>query len=108
MTMEIADYLTPTGEDPFQSWLDELEDVNCRVAVLRRVDRLAAANFGDHKFLRNGVEELRLDVGHGYRVYIGRHGITLVLLLCDGTKRTQSSDIGRAVRFFADFEPRQH
>ena len=95
MTMEIADYLTPTGEDPFQSWLDELEDVNCRVAVLRRVDRLAAANFGDHKFLRNGVEELRLDVGH-------------VLLLCDGTKRTQSSDIGRAVRFFADFEPRQH
>jgi putative addiction module killer protein len=72
--MEIVHYLTPTGEDPFQSWLDELEDVKARVAVLRRVDRIAAGNFGDHKFLRNGVWELRLDVGPGYRVYFGRHG----------------------------------
>jgi putative addiction module killer protein len=106
--MEIVHYLTPTGEDPFQSWLDELEDVKARVAVLRRVDRIAAGNFGDHKFSRNGVWELRLDVGPGYRVYFGRHGITLVLLLCGGTKRTQSSDIDRAVRFFADLQRRQH
>jgi putative addiction module killer protein len=108
MMVEIVHYLTPTGDDPFQSWLDELEDVKARVAVLRRVDRLAAGNFGDHKFLRNGVWELRLDVGPGYRVYFGRHGITLVLLLCGGTKRTQRSDIGRAVQFFADFQRRQH
>jgi putative addiction module killer protein len=105
--LEIFHYLTRTGEDPFQSWLDELEDVKARVAVLRRVDRLAAGNFGDHKFLRNGVWEQRLDVGPGYRVYFGRHGITGVLLLCGGTKRTQTSDIGRAVRFFADFQRRQ-
>jgi putative component of toxin-antitoxin plasmid stabilization module len=48
MTMEIAHYLTPTGEDPFQSWLDELAEVKARVAVLRRVDRVSAGNFGDH------------------------------------------------------------
>jgi putative addiction module killer protein len=106
--IEIAHYLTSIEEDPFQSWLDELEDVKARVAVLRRIDRVATGNFGDHSFLRNGVWELRLDVGPGYRVYFGRHGITLVLLLCGGTKRTQSSDIGRAVRFFADFQRRQH
>ncbi len=69
MMIEIVHYLTPTGEDPFQSWLDELADFKARVAVLRRVDRVAAGNFGDHKFLRDGVSELRLDVGPGYRVY---------------------------------------
>jgi putative addiction module killer protein len=66
MTMEIAHYLTPTGEDPFQSWLDELAEVKARVAVLRRVDRVSAGNFGDHLFLRDGVWEMRLDVGPGY------------------------------------------
>lgn len=104
---EVLHYLTPTGEDPFQSWLDELEDVKARVAVVRRIDRIAAGNFGDHKFLRDGVFELRLDVGPGYRVYFGRHGTALVLLLCGGAKRTQRSDIDRAVRFLADFQRRQ-
>ena len=108
MTIEIAHNLTPTGEDLFQSWLDELADVKARVAVLRRVDRAAVGNFGDHKFLRDGVWEMRLDVGPGYRVYFGRHGATLVLLLCGGAKRTQSSDINRAARFLADFRRRQH
>jgi putative addiction module killer protein len=107
MTVEIVHYLNAAGADPFQSWLDELEDVKARVAVLRRVDRLAAGSFGDHKFLSNGVCELRLDLGPGYRVYFGRHGTALVLLLCGGTKRTQRSDIDRAARFFADFQRRQ-
>lgn len=105
--VEIVHYLTPTGEDPFLSWLDELGDVKARVAVLRRIDRLAAGNFGDHRLLRDGVSELRLDTGPGYRVYFGRRGITLILLLCGGTKRTQSSELGRAVRFLADFQRRQ-
>jgi len=106
--VEIVHYLTPAGADPFQSWLEELEDAKVRVAVLRRVDRLAVGNFGDHKFLRNGVWEMRLDLGPGYRVYFGRHGTALVLLLCGGAKRTQRSDIDRAVRFLADFQRRQH
>ena len=108
MRLEIVHYLTLAGADPFQSCLDELEDVKARVAVLRRIDRLAAGNLGDHKFLRDGVWELRLDVGPGYRVYFGRHGSTLVLLLCGGIKRTQSADIGKAVRFLVDYQRRQH
>ena len=108
MMVEIAHYLTPAGGDPFQSWLDEVDDTKVRVAVLRRIDRLAAGNFGDHKFLRDGVWEMRLDIGPGYRVYFGRHGIAFVLLLCGGSKRTQRSDLDRAVRFFADFQRRQN
>jgi putative addiction module killer protein len=106
--IRIIHYLTTAGEDPFQSWLDELGDVKARVTLLRRIDRLAAGNFGDHRFLRSGVWELRLDLGPGYRVYFGRHGITVVLLLCGGTKRTQGSDIDRAARFLADFQRRRH
>jgi putative addiction module killer protein len=63
------------------------------VAVLRRIDRVSAGNFGDHKFLRDEVWELRVDVGPGYRVYFGQQGKTLVLLLCGGAKRAQSADI---------------
>jgi putative addiction module killer protein len=106
--IDIVHYLTPIGDDPFQSWLDELEDMKARVAVLRRIDRVSAGNFGDHKFLRDEVWELRVDVGPGYRVYFGQQGKTLVLLLCGGTKRAQSADINRAARYLADFRRRQH
>jgi|ERR1039457_393472 putative addiction module killer protein len=106
--IDIVHYLTPIGDDPFQSWLDELEDLKARVAVLRRIDRVSAGNFGDHKFLRDEVWELRVDVGPGYRVYFGQQGKTLVLLLCGGTKRAQSADINRAARYLADFRRRQH
>jgi len=107
MFMEIRHYLTASGVDVFQSWLDELKDVKARVAVLRRIDRIAAANFGDHKFLRDGVSEVRVHLGAGYRVYYGTHGKTLVLLLCGGSKRTQAADIARAVEFWADYRRRQ-
>jgi putative addiction module killer protein len=104
--VEIFHYLLQTGQDPFQSWLDDVKDLKARVAVLRRIDRVSAGVFGDHKFLRDGVWELRIDVGPGYRVYFGKQGTALVLL-CGGTKRTQRSDIDRAVRFLSDFLRRQ-
>ena len=107
MFMEIRHYLTASGVDVFQSWLDGLKDVKARVAILRRIDRIAEGNFGDHKFLRDGVAEVRVDLGAGYRVYYGRHGRTLVLLLCGGSKRAQAADIARAVEFWADYRRRQ-
>jgi putative addiction module killer protein len=106
--IDIVHYLSLTGDDPFQSWLDELEDLKARVAVLRRIDRVSAGNFGDRKCLRDGVRELRVDVGPEYRVYFGQQGKTLVLLLCGGTKRAQSADIDRAAGYLADFRRRQH
>jgi putative addiction module killer protein len=75
-----------------------LPDLKARVAILRRVDRLALGNPGDHRFLRDGVQELRIDVGPGYRVYFATVSGALILLLCGGAERTQSADIDHAVR----------
>ncbi len=101
--MEIVHYTTRDGTDLFQEWMDTLRDNRARIAVLRRIDRVAMGNFGDHKACRDGVSELRVDVGHGYRVYYFQHGDTLVVLLCGGDKRTQDADINRAVAYRADF-----
>jgi putative addiction module killer protein len=95
--VEIRHYLSPTGRDPFQRWLDGLRDLRCRVAVLRRIDRLAAGNPGDVKHCQDGVWELRVDCGPGYRVYFSRPARDVILLLRGGSKRTQTTDVTAAV-----------
>jgi putative addiction module killer protein len=105
--MDVTHYVTIGGHDPTQSWLDRLKDSVGRVAVLRRIDRLATGNFGDHKYCRDGIWELRIDVGPGYRVYYAQVGKTLILLLCAGSKRTQTADIDVAVNYLADCQRRQ-
>ena len=104
--MEIRHYLTISGRDLYQAWLDDLKDMRARVAVQRRVDRLAAGNYGDHKFCRDGIWELRIDVGAGYRVYYARTGRTILLIVCGGDKRTQAADIERAVNYWDDYQRR--
>ncbi len=104
--MEIRHYLTASGRDLFQAWLDDLKDMRARVAIQRRVDRLAAGNFGDHKLCRDGISELRIDVGAGYRVYYARVERTIVLIVCGGDKRTQTADIERAVKCRDDYQRR--
>jgi len=81
----------------FRSWLSGLRDSNARNRILARVSRLELGNFGDVKPVGEGVSELRIDYGPGYRVYLARHGKTLVLLLSGGDKRTQNKDIKRAI-----------
>ena len=105
--MEIRHYLTASGNDPFQLWLDGLKDLAGRVVVQRRIDRVASGNFGDHKFCREGVWELRIDFGPGYRVYYARDVDTVILLLCGGSKRTQTADINRAVSYWLDYRGRK-
>jgi putative addiction module killer protein len=105
--VEIRHYLAASGEDLYQQWLDKLKDLQGRVAIQRRVDRLAGGNFGDHKFCRDGVWELRVDYGPGYRVYYAREGQATVLLLCGGSKRTQSADIKDAVEYWRDYQRRK-
>jgi putative addiction module killer protein len=104
--MEIRHYLTALGRDPYQEWVDKLKDLTARVAIQRRVDRLAAGHFGEHKFLQDGVWELKLDLGPGYRVYYAQEKTTLVLLLVGGTKRTQAADIKTAIRYWHDYQRR--
>jgi putative addiction module killer protein len=78
-----------------------------RVAIQRRIDRLAGGNFGDHRFCRDGVWELRIDFGPGYRVYYAQERETIVLLLSGGSKRTQSADIKDAVDYWRDYQRRK-
>ena len=101
--MKIVHYTTEDGADLYQKWLDSLRDNRARIAVLRRIDRAALGNFGDHKSCRDGVSEMRVNLGSGYRVYYFQHGQTLVVLLCGGDKRTQDADISKAVDYKANF-----
>ena len=101
--MEIIHYLTEDGTDVCQEWIDSLRDRQARISVLRRIDRAARGNFGDHKGCRDGVSEMRLDVGPGYRIYYFQYGQMLIVLLCGGGKRTQNADINRAITYKTDF-----
>ena len=76
------------------------------MAVIRHVARMEQGNFGDRRFCRDGVWELRIDVGPGYRVYYGLSRGRLVLLLGGGDKRTQQTDIDRAVEHWQDWQRR--
>jgi putative addiction module killer protein len=103
---EIRHYLTAAGKDPFEQWWDSLRDAKAEARIAARLARLAAGNFGDCKPLKNGVRELRIDCGPGYRVYYAMSGRTCVLLLCGGDKRNQSADIHRAVEYWNDYQQR--
>jgi len=104
--MEVRHYLTESNRDPYQEWLDGLKDIRARVAIQRRIDRLVSDNFGDHKFCRDGVWELRIDTGPGYRIYYAQTNQMIVLLLCGGDKRSQKSDIDRAVKYWNNYKKR--
>ena len=97
---EIEQYKTPEGRVLYRDWHAGLRDLKAKMAIDRRIARLENGNFGDHKFCRDGVWELRIDVGPGYRVYYTLAAATLILLLCGGDKRTQSADIDRACDYW--------
>ena len=92
--------------DDYQSWIKELKDRAGRSRVLMRVDLLIHGNPGLHRNLTEGLSELKIDVGPGYRVYYSFRGEQLLLLLGGGTKATQNKDIEKALelnRLFKDF-----
>lgn len=84
--------------DIFSNWLDALRDLHARARVLARVERLTTGNFGDVQPVGEGVSELRINYGPGYRVYFKQQGKTLIILLAGGSKSTQSKDIKLAQR----------
>ena len=90
----------------FGAWMASLADVKARARIAARLDRLSLGNFGDSKALREGVSELRIDRGPGYRVYYATLGRTCVLLLCGGDKSRQASDIKRVIEYLGDFKER--
>ncbi len=104
----IRRYRAINGQEVITDWLADLRDVRARARIVARINRLKAGNFGDCKTLQNGVSELRIDYGPGYRVYFSRVGKLIILLLCGGDKRTQETDIQRAIDYLADFKRREH
>ena len=106
-TFEIRRYRTAAGDEPFTQWLTDLADRQARARILARLERLEVGNFGDTKFVRDGVSEIRIDWGPGYRVYFGREGRTVILLLCGGDKRRQDQDIKRAIELWQEYENRK-
>jgi putative addiction module killer protein len=82
--------------EAFADWLRRLRDDKARFRILVRIRRLSLGNFGDVKTIGEGVSELRIDHGPGYRVYLRQQGELLVLLLAGGSKKTQATDIAKA------------
>lgn len=81
----------------FATWLDNLNDLRAKARVLVRIERLVSGNPGDVKPVGEGVSEIRIDYGPGYRVYFIQRGSTLIILLAGGDKSSQSRDIKAAL-----------
>ena len=90
--------------DEYRQWLDALGDRTGRARILVRVDRLIDGNPGHHRNLADGVSELKIDFGPGYRVYYAQKGTRLLLLLGGGDKSTQQKDIATAIKLAKDFK----
>ena len=104
--IEVCHYVNRAGKDVFDDWLSQLADARAQAKIAVRINRLAAGNFGDCKPLRQGLCELRIDWGPGYRVYYAMVGRVCVLLLCGGDKRRQAADINRALKLLDDYKKR--
>ncbi len=101
---EIRRYTTEEGKVPFTDWLDSLRDRNVRVRIKSRLDRVEEGNLGDFKSVGEGVFELRINYGPGYRVYFGQVGFTIVVILIAGDKSTQEQNIQQAIEYWKDYE----
>ena len=104
--IKVLRYARDDGRIPFDEWMNCLRSSMLRAQILMRLQQVVAGNFGDSAAVGQGVTELRIHSGAGYRVYFGRHGDTVVILLHGGDKGSQSSDIRRAKRYWSDWKRR--
>lgn len=102
----IIHYTTPGGRRPIDEWLNTLRDRSGLRAILMRLARVEAGHLGDHKSVGNGIYELRIPSGPGYRIYYGREGKAIILLLVAGDKSTQHRDIQTATLYFKEWKTR--
>ena len=99
---QIRIYARPDGTEPYTAWEQGLQDRTTRARIRARIGRLRLGNFGDSKRIGE-VFELRIHIGSGYRVYYGREGKDVVILLCGGDKVSQARDIERAQAYWGDY-----
>jgi putative addiction module killer protein len=108
---EIRIYATDDDHEPWSEWMETLEGQEIHGIIMNRIDRLEDGNFGDCHHVGKGVSELRIDVGPGYRVYFGRVGNDMVVLLSGGpkgTRKSQNADIKRAQEYWRAFNAEQN
>jgi putative addiction module killer protein len=99
--------MTEDHDCPFEVWLESLRDRQARARIKKRLDRIELGNLGDFKPVGEGVLELRIDYGPGYRIYFAESGATIILFLYGGDKSTQDQDILRAKQYWIDFQKRR-
>lgn len=104
--IELRIYTDAQQRAPFELWLNDLKDRTARAKIRARLARVVAGNFGDCKPLRDGVQELRVDHGPGYRVFLSRQGPVVVLLLCGSGKGEQDRAIRQAIEYLTDWKQR--
>ncbi len=103
----VLQYQTTDHRRPFEEWLDRrAADARTYTAIQSRMDRVGRGLLGDWKSVGEGVFELRIDYGPGYRIYFGRDGQSVIVLLCGGDKGGQSREIRAAKRYWRDYEKR--
>ncbi len=105
--VDVLRYQAEDATEPITEWLNNLRDRQAQARLRVRLRRFEVGNFGDCDPVGEGVFELREHVGAGYRVYFGRHGRQVVILLCGGDKKSQTADIKRAKRYWVDWKRRQ-
>lgn len=103
-TLEVRQYVAPDGKIPFREWLLALTPVEARARIRVRIDRLRLGSAGDCRTVGRGVMELRFHFGPGYRVYFGKQGKQIILLLCGGDKKSQKKDIRTAMEYWHDYK----
>jgi putative addiction module killer protein len=105
-SFDVREYLTADEQSPFNEWLTNLRDRRARARIQTRIARVRLGNLGDYAAVGEGVQELRVFYGPGYRVYFGFEGSTVVLLLCGGSKASQQRDIKTAITYWRDYQAR--
>lgn len=105
--IELIRYQQEDGCEPYTEWFRSLRDRLAKARIESRLRQIQSGNLGDSKPVGEGVTELRVHVGAGYRVYCGQHGQRWVILLCGGDKGSQQMDIARAKALWADWKRRK-
>jgi len=105
---QVSIYLDKDGNAPFSQWINSLADVKGRAKIRERIARIRLGNMGDCESVGEGISELRIHFGPGYRIYFGQEGIRIVVLITGGSKRTQKKDIRMAKVLWKDYKEREN
>ncbi len=105
MEYKIEIYEKPNRKKPFDDWLED-QDISIRAMLTAKLDRVSLGNFSNCEIVREGISEIKIDKGPGYRIYYNMAGVKMLLILCGGIKKTQRKDIEKAIEYLEDYKAR--